>query len=132
MGEHPCARQDKKTNKVYCRYLFPRDLHASFPNGARGSIKDDPYRPDLRNLFLTRNDGLINNFEEHLLLANLGNVDWRPLLNLWSVLEHLTKYTAKCAHGSKNLGKLFEDVLGKVVHYELEDGIHDMSDVLYA
>ena len=77
-------------------------------------------------MFLERNDGLLNNFEEHLILSNLGNIDWRPLLNLWSVLEYLTKYTAKAGKGSKQLGKLVEDVLGKVVDYEMEDGMHDL------
>ena len=57
---------------------------------------------------------------------NLGNIDWRPLLNLWTVLEYLTKYTAKAGKGSKHLGKLFEDVLDKVFQFEMEDGIHDM------
>ena len=43
-----------------------------------------------KTLFLARNDPLLNNFEEHLLLMNLGNVDWRPLIKLWSVLEYQT------------------------------------------
>ena len=34
-----------------------------------------------------RNDGLACSHEEHVLLANLGNVDWRPVVNLWSVIE---------------------------------------------
>ena len=45
---------------------------------------------------------------------NLGNIDWRALLNLWSILDYLTKYTAKAGKGSKHLGKFFEDVLDKV------------------
>ena len=122
---HPCARRDRK-NEIYCRYLFPRELLQFLPGEARGKILEDPHRPDLRNLFLERNDGLLNNFEEHLLVGNLGNIDWRPLLNLWSVLEYLTKYTAKAGKGSKKLGTLFEDVLHKVVEHEMEDGMHDM------
>ena len=110
---------------MYCRYLFPREMR-SFDGDTKGVILDDPHRPDLRNLFLKRNDCLINSFEEHLLLMNLGNIDWRPLLNLWTVLEYLTKYTAKAGKGSKHLGKLFEDVLDKVFQFEFEDGIHDM------
>ena len=53
-----------------------------------GEVRADPYRQNLLNLFLARNDPLLNNFEEHLLLMNLGNIDWRPLINLWSVLEN--------------------------------------------
>ena len=99
LGVHACARTSKK-NEIYCRYLFPRKLRSFRAGAKRGVIEDDPYRPDLRNLFLERNDGLLNNFEEHLLLGNLGNIDWRPLLNLWAVLEYLTKYTAKAGKGS--------------------------------
>ena len=98
----------------------------TFTGDACGCIEEDPHRKDLRNLFLSRNDTLLNNFENHLLLMNLGNIDWRPLLNLWTVLEYLTKYTAKAGKGSKHLGKVFADVLDKVFQFELEDGIHDM------
>ena len=125
-GVHACYRHDTRKNEVYCRYLFPRELRQFLSADRRGVIVPDPYRPDLRNLFLEWNDGLINNFEEHLLLANLGNIDWRPLLNLWSVMEYLTKYTSKAGKGSKHLGKLFEDVLDKVWQYEMEDGMHDL------
>ena len=125
MGAHPCAREDTRKKEVYCRYLFPRQLR-QFPDEMKGCVTDDPHRADLRNLFLSRNDSLLNNFEDHLLLGNLGNIDWRALLNLWSVLEYLTKYTAKSGKGSQHLGKLFEDVLSKVFQYEMKDGIHDM------
>ena len=87
---------------------------------------DDPFRPDLRNLFLERNDSLLNNFESHLLLMNLGNIDWRALLNLWSVLEYLTKYTAKGGQASRHLGRVFEEVLGEIFQWDLEDGVRDM------
>ena len=105
---------------------MPRKLRHFTGEQGRGVIEEDPHRPELRNLFLERNDGLINNFEEHLLLANVGNIDWRPLLNLWAVLEYLTKYTAKAGKGSKHLGRLFEDVLDKVAQFEMEDGMHDL------
>jgi hypothetical protein len=91
--DDPCARRAKKgpaAERVYCRYLFPRELRPPREDGKRGVVEDDPYREELRNLFLERNDTLLNNFEPHLLLANLGNIDWRALLNLWSVLEYLT------------------------------------------
>ena len=61
-----------------------------------------------------------------MLLNNLGNVSWRPLINLWSVLEYLTKYTAKAGKGSKPMAQLFQDVVDKVFCYEEEDGIHDL------
>ena len=71
----------------------------------KGQVRADPYRQNLLNLFLARNDPLINNFEEHLLLMNRGNIDWRPLINLWSVLEYLSKYTAKVGKATQHIGK---------------------------
>ena len=71
----------KKITYYYCRYLFPRDLYEP-EEGTKGKVEDDPHRPDLRNLWLGRNDTQINNFEMHMLLMNLGNIDWGALLNL--------------------------------------------------
>ena len=96
------------------------------PAPVQGRIEVDPHRPDLRNLFLSRNDPLLNNYEPHLLLANLGNIDWRALINLWSVLEYLTKYTAKAGEGSKHLGTVFREVLTNIHDWEQEDGVHDL------
>ena len=124
IGVHACARQGKNAEGkayFYCRYGYPKDLCFS-----DGYVADDEHRKDLRNVFLRRNDPIINSFEEHLLLMNLGNIDWRPLINLWSVLEYLTKYNAKAGKGSKFLGKLFEDVLAMIYKHEEEDGLHDL------
>ena len=128
-GKNTCARKGSTSHgkeHVYCRYLFPRELMDFDGQDKRGCIRSDPHRADLRNLFLTRNDSLINNFEDHLLLMNLGNIDWRALINLWSVLDYLTKYAGKGGKGSKHLGKVFEEVLDKIFQFEVEDGIHDM------
>ena len=57
---------------------------------------------------------------------NVGNIDWRPLINLWSVLEYLTKYTSKVGKATKHLGKLFGDVVATVCQFEEEDGVHDL------
>ena len=121
---HPCARIDKKTGEIYCRYLYPRKIYDPDEDHP-GQILDDPHRPDLKNLFLKRNDEFINNFESHLLLANIGNIDWRPLINLWSVLDYLTKYAAKAGKGTKKLGKVFESVLQSINEWEKEDGLTD-------
>ena len=97
-GKNTCARKGSTSHgreHVYCRYLFPRELMNFDAESAQGCIRSDPHRPDLRSLFLTRNHSLINNFEAHLLLMNLGNIDWRALINLWSVLDYLTKYAGK-------------------------------------
>ena len=123
-GVNSCARRGRNSDGkeiVYCRYNFPKDLIALDWNRL-GQVVDDKHRPGLRNLLLPRNDSLINSFEEHLLVQNLGNIDWRPLLNLWSVLEYLTKYNAKAGSGSKKLATVFADVVTNVCDWEREDG----------
>ena len=98
---------------------------------ARGRIRSDPHRADLRNLFLTRNDSLINNFEEHMLLMNLGNIDWRALINLWSVLDYLTKYAGKGGKGAKHLGKLFEGKRARLRSTWCGKGIRSSTNPTY-
>ena len=126
-----CARKkphSRNPTDVYCRYLFPRDtdIWTDPANKSEGIVTEDPYRQGLFNLFLRRNDPLINNFEAHLLLANLGNIDWRPLLNLWSVLEYLTKYTAKAGKPTKKLTNLFDDIISDICTHDKEDGHSDL------
>ena len=60
------------------------------------------------------------------MLANLGNIDWRPLINLWAVLEYLTKYSAKASKPTKQLTSLFDEVLTDVASFEKEDGSTDL------
>ena len=127
-GRDSCARKgcvSKGTCHVYCRYLFPRVLR--FFAQLRGAVvDDDPHRPGLKNLYLARNDPLLNGFEAHLLLANLGNIDWRALLNLWAVLEYLTKYTAKAGKGSVSFKKTFLNVTEAIDEFEKDDGLKDL------
>ena len=70
-GLDPYARKVKirgQAEVVYSRYLFPRDLFIeAVHDGKKGEVRADPHRTNLQNLFLTRNDTLINNFEEHFL-----------------------------------------------------------------
>ena len=127
-GSDPCARKGSKahgTNHVYCRYLFPRLLRF-FAQLLGAVVEDDPHRPGLKNLFLSRNDPLLNSFEAHLLLANLGNIDWRALLNLWAVLEYLTKYNAKAGKGSSSFKKTFANVTEAIDEFEKDDGLKDL------
>ena len=77
---------------------MPKDIYIPEP-GRHGKVADDKHREHLRNILLKRNDTLLNGYEVHLLLQNCGNLDWRGLLNLWSVREYLTKYTAKAGNG---------------------------------
>ena len=127
-GTHPCARKVKHAegnSSVICRYDFPKELLRAL-EAAVGVIKEDKLRAGLYNLFLARNDALFNSCEEHILLANLGNVDWRPLINLWAVLTYLTKYCGKAGAGTRHLTSLFDSVLADICQYEREDGQLDL------
>ena len=42
---HACARKNKKTGEIYCRYLYPREIFTPLEN-KRGHILDDPHRED--------------------------------------------------------------------------------------
>ncbi len=71
LGADACARKGSTTHGkqyVYCRYLFPRLLRL-LDALQKGVVLDDPHRPGLRNLFLARNDTLLNPFEEHIILG---------------------------------------------------------------
>ena len=61
-----------------------------------------------------------------MLMCNLGNIDWRALLNLWSVLEYLTKYSAKAGKGSGSFQKTFVDVTKMIDDFEDDNGIKDL------
>ena len=121
----PGEEETGQAKDIYCRYLFPRELR-DFDSEHNGTVEDDPHRAGLRNLFLARNDSLLNNFEEHILLMNLGNIDWRPLINLWSVLAYLTKYTSKVGSSSKSIASVFDETIKNVLEFETEDGLHDL------
>ena len=54
------------------------------------------------------------------MLANLGNVDWRPCLNLWAVVEYVTKYATKAPKGSRRLGEVLQSAVDEVCKYEQE------------
>ena len=73
-----------------------------------------------------RNDQICCNHEAHLLLANLGDMDWRPCLNLWAVCEYVTKCATKAPKGSKRLGDVLSAAVDEVCKYEADEGGGDM------
>ena len=73
-----------------------------------------------------RNDKLCCNYEQHLLLDNLGNVDWRPCMNLWAVCEYITKYATKAPKGTKRMGDVLAAAADEVCKFELESEGVDM------
>ena len=84
---HPCARG--KESCPVCRYGFPHDRFER--NGERPMRLVKGEREGQWHARFPRNDQLCCSYEEHVLLANMGNVDWRPCLNLWAVVQYVTK-----------------------------------------
>ena len=79
IGVHPCAQGSGKC--PVCRYGFP---HRRFGRGGLRKMRlEKGEKPGSWYARFPRNDAYCNSYEPHLLLANLGNVDWRPCLNLW-------------------------------------------------
>ena len=113
LGKHACAR-GTDTCPV-CRYGFP---HECFPRqGSRRMrlLKGD--REGQWRGYFPRNDELCCSYEEHILLANLGNVDWRPCLNLWAVVQYVTKYAMKAPKGTRRVHEVLKDAVDEVCRY---------------
>lgn len=113
LGVHACARG--KEGCPVCRYGFPRDR---FPRGEkrrmameRGSLEGQWHAR------FPRNDRLCCSYEAHILLANMGNIDWRPVLNLWAVVQYVTKYATKAPKGSRRLQEVLKDAVDEVCQY---------------
>ena len=115
-GKHPCARGDDKS--VHCRYGFPHKLHER--DTSRPFALERGERKGSWFARFPRNDELCCSHEVHLMLANLGNLDWRPCLNLWAVVEYITKYAMKAASGSRQLADVLRDVIDEVCKYTEE------------
>jgi hypothetical protein len=69
-----------------------------------------------------RNDELVCSYEPHLLMANAGNIDWRVCLNLWAVVEYVTKYATKAPGASKKFADVLDDAVENVCKYSPLDG----------
>ena len=75
IGVHACARG--KESCPVCRYGFPRTLVAR--GGPRPMIMERGEREGQWHARFPRNDRLCCSYEAHVLLVNMGNVDWRPV-----------------------------------------------------
>ena len=117
LGKHACARG--KPECPVCRYGFPLDLVAR--GGARPMRLDKGDKVGAWFARFPRNDRLCCNREDHVLLDNLGNIDWRPCMNLWAVCEYVTKYATKAPKGSKRLGEVLRTAVDEVCKYEPEN-----------
>ena len=102
-----------------CRYGFP---HKKFDRDGKRKMRLEKGESE-GSWFarFPRNDALCCSYEAHVLLDNLGNVDWRPCLNLWAVVEYVTKYAMKAPKGSKRLGEVLKDAVHEVCTYVPEN-----------
>ena len=114
IGKHPCARG--KPECPYCRYGFPHEKRP-WRDGVDLQRGD---REGQWNARFPRNDSLVCSYEPHVMLGNMGNVDWRPCLNLWAVVEYISKYATKAPEGSRQLGEVLRDSVDEVCKYTRE------------
>ena len=110
LGKHPCARG--KAGCAVCRYGFPHKLQARSGRRPFRLVRGDKKGSWFGRF--PRNDGLCCSYNPHLLLANMGNIDWRPVLTLWAVVQYVTKYATKAASGSRHLSDTLRDVVDEV------------------
>ena len=110
LNVHACARG--KEGCSYCRYGFPKERLQR--GGWRAMVMEKGQREGQWNARFPRNDRLCCSYEEHVLLGNMGNVDWRPVLNLWAVSEYVTKYAAKAPKGSRKIHEVLRDAVDEV------------------
>ena len=113
LGKHSCARG--KGSCVTCRYGFP---HQHFARGGRRGMRlEKGEREGQWFARFPRNDALCCSYEAHALLANLGNIDWRPVLSLWTVAEYITKYATKAPKGSRGVREVLDAAVAEVCKY---------------
>jgi hypothetical protein len=113
-GVHACARG--KQGCPVCRYGFPiTDLRARVGDVLCKLKKGD--REGQWFLRTPRNDELCCSYEDHVLLANLGNIDWRPCLNLWAVVQYVSKYATKAPKGSRRIAEVLSDAVDDVCRF---------------
>ena len=114
IGVHACARG--KPGCPQCRYGFPiKELRPRVGGCDCTLVKGD--REGQWHLRTPRNDELCCSYEDHVLLANLGNIDWRPCLNLWAVVQYVSKYATKAPKGSRRISEVLSDAVDDVCRF---------------
>ena len=78
-----------------------------------------------------RNDKLCCNYEPHVLLDNLGNIDWRPCIDFDAIKDYIAKYAVKAPKSTKRLAEVLAAAVDEVTKYEAEgEGIDFLRKVL--
>ena len=93
---HPCA--SGKSGCAVCRCGFPRKEGSWY-------------------LRIPRNDQLCCSYEDHILLAKVGSIDWRLCLNLWAVLQYISKYATKAQQGSRRMPEVLSGAVDDVCRF---------------
>ena len=106
-----CARG--KPGCYYCRYGFPHRLRAR----EDCLLIEKSTQEGQWDARFPRNDRLVGSFEPHVLLANLGNVDWKPMMNLWAVVEYVSKYAMKVPGKTKPMREVLRSCIEEVCKY---------------
>jgi len=121
-GEGPPRKNDAcargKPECLFCRYGFPKSLQ-SRTEERKVKLKKGDKEGSWEACF-PRNDPLSTSFEAHVLLANMGNIDWRPCLNLWAVVEYICKYATKAPAGSRSMPETLKAAAEEVCKYTRE------------
>ena len=123
IGVHACAQG--KPGCPTCRYGYPLDRVPRGQGRRMHLVKGDKEGSWFARF--PRNDRLCCCYNVGVLLANLGNIDFRPCLNLWAVVEYVTKYATKAPKGSQRLGEVLRVAVDQVCKYEPE---HQGTDLL--
>ena len=113
-----CARGGKG-GCFFCRYGYPKKGF----HGRSGERKLRLRKGDREGSWeaqFPRNDPLCTSFEPHVLLANMGNIDWRPCLNLWAVVEYICKYATKAPEGSRTMSETLKSAAEEICKYTRE------------
>ena len=117
-GHHACAVGPKGCEK--CRYGFPHKMFDGSDGRFCRLVKGD--KLGSWHSRFPRNDELVCSYEPQLLMANAGNIDWRVCLNLWAVVEYVTKYATKAPGASKKFADVLDDAVENVCKYSPLDG----------
>ena len=109
-----CARG--KPECPFCRYGFP---HERCSRSRKVKLVAGEREGQWSAKF-PRNDEFVSSYEPHVLLANLGNIDWRPMMNLWAVVEYVSKYAMKTPGRSKTMLQVLREAVEEVCKYTKE------------
>lgn len=95
------SRIDKKTGRKICRFRYSKE-HVGYT-----VIREDKHgQPEL---LTTRNDGYINTYNRLQLQGWRANVDLKPILSIYAVLQYISKYASKAEPQSMAFSEIFSD-----------------------